>query len=79
MIKIATIIAIASLVIIGLFIIGCCSSGDNACYKVWWGLEPHPADPNRYTDPWERFLNPAVRQADDPGQGFWDWVFGIKK
>ena len=72
---------ISLLFIIGYGIIlcnGCCAKGDAACYKAWYGLEPNPNDPNRFTDPWERFLNPEVRPIDDPDQPIWDWLFGIK-
>ena len=68
-----------TLILVGFFCCSCCERGDNACYKAWYGLELHPTDPNRYTDPWERFLNPELRHEDDAGQGFWDWLFITKK
>ena len=67
------------LLILIIIISGCCQKGDNACYKAWYGLEPNPMDPNLYTEPWERFLNPELRNPGDPGQPFWDGVFGIKE
>jgi len=44
---------------------GCCKPGDNACYKAWWGLEPHPTDPNKYTDPFDRWFHPELRNLPE--------------
>ena len=77
MIKITTVIAITTLLIVGLSVSSCCSPGDNACYKYWYGLEPHPTQPGRYIGPWDKLLNPELRDPCDPGA--WDWLFGIKK
>ena len=66
------------LLLISILVTGCCQPGDNACYKVWWGLEPNPIDPNLYTEPWERFLSPELRNSGDPGNPFWDWIFGVE-
>lgn len=73
---------IGLMVFAGILFTSCCpicEKGDNACWKAWYNLEPNPTDPNRYTTPWERFSNPELRQPDDAGSEFWDWIFGIKK
>lgn len=50
-----------TLIFVGFLIIGCCPKGDNACYKAWYGLEPHPTKSGVYTDPFDRFFHPELR------------------
>lgn len=63
-------------VMVGLFftfsIINCCSKGDNACYKAWYGLEPHPNEPGLYSNPWERWRSRELRNPGDPGASIWE-------
>lgn len=56
---------------------GCCRKGDNACYKYWYGLDPHPTEPGRYINVWDKLYDPNLRAPEDPGA--WDWLFGIEK
>jgi len=51
---------------------GCCSKGDNACYKAWYGLEPHPTEAGLYTNPWERWRSRELRNPGDPGASIWE-------
>lgn len=55
------------------FAAGCCTPGDNACYKYWYGLEPHPTEPGKYINRWDKLYNPELRDENDPGS--WDWLF----
>jgi len=52
------------IVLLSTIIGGCCAQGDNACYKAWWGLEPHPTKAGVYTGPWDRFSNPELRNLE---------------